>query len=72
MPVRQGDFPCIFRCYRELPTETDWLETGYTAGEYEQGAGPCAKGTFEPRQVRKEATVRRPSFVPQDHLAPVI
>src|SRR5207244_9144097 len=36
-----------------------------------KGAGPCAKGTFEPRQVRKEATVRRPSFVPQDHLAPV-
>ena len=43
-----------------------------SASEYEQGAGPCAKGTFEPRQVRKEATVRRPSFVPQDHLAPVI
>jgi hypothetical protein len=35
-----------------------------------QGAGPCATGSCEPRQVRKEATVSRPFCVPQDHLAP--
>src|SRR5947209_6457383 len=35
-----------------------------------KGAGPCAIETFEPRQVRKEATVRRRFCVPQDHLAP--
>jgi len=37
----------------------------------DKGAGPCATATFESRQVRKEATVRRPFCVPQDHLAPV-
>jgi hypothetical protein len=37
----------------------------------ELGAGPCATESCEPRQVRKDATVSRPVWVPQDHLAPL-
>jgi len=36
------------------------------------GAGPCATEPCEPRQVRKEATVSRKFWVPQDHLAPLL
>ena len=32
-------------------------------------AGSCAAGNFEPRQIREEATVRRPSWVTQGCLA---
>ena len=32
-------------------------------------AGSCATRSDQPRQVRKEATVRQPSRVPQGHLA---
>lgn len=37
----------------------------------ELGAGPCATESCEPRQIRKEATVSRLAWVPQDHLAPL-
>src|SRR5256885_6534546 len=38
----------------------------------QKGAGPCAAESCEPRQVRKEATVSRLVWVPQDHLAPLL
>ena len=57
--------------YSEIDDSTYFAFRNLNFAILRKGAGPCATESCEPRQVRKEATVSRLVWVPQDHLAPV-